>query len=567
MKTSNELQKILQIIDHKSYPAYKDTKGSYDFGSYVLSINQVQGDAFASPSKLSISIAGAKAGFPSWMYDQPHKRITLQDHLTRLFCHKIQPYSFKAQGSGKSGLLSVSRCGQEVLERTACEINPVSGNIIVRFEVGFPAHGRTVHASGLMRILFDYLPECVNNTLFYRKIDQKKAEAVIHLSEDQIYIREQLKPLGLAAFIANGSILPRESGVSSRPMKQAVPFTSPDSFCITMDLPHAGKISGMGIPQGITLIVGGGYHGKSTLLKALELGVYNHIKGDGREYVITDASAVKIRAEDGRSIKKVDISMFIRNLPNKKDTVSFYTEDASGSTSQAANVIEAMESGSSLLLIDEDTCATNFMVRDELMQRVVHRDQEPITPFIERARSMYSEKGISCILVAGSSGSYFHIADYIIQMDQYVPKDITKRAKQEASAFPLSSWPDPTALSPSFQRSPKHTPELRNNSRIKTKTLGKDALQIDHETIELRFLEQLIDSEQVAALGTILLYAEKNLLNGRDDLQKIIEIIRKKLDQGGLAAICSGSTVPGNLAMPRNQEIFACFNRYRLLKL
>ena len=198
-------------------------------------------------------------------------------------------------------------------------------------------------------------------------------------------------------------------------------------------LPHAGKIQGMGIKKGITLIVGGGYHGKSTLLKALELGVYNHIAGDGREYVITDDTAMKIRAEDGRSIKKVDISMFINDLPNGKDTSAFCTEDASGSTSQAANVVEAMEAGAETFLIDEDTSATNFMIRDELMQRVVNREDEPITPFIDRIRELYEQYGISTILVAGSSGSYFHVADCIVQMNRYKPQEITAFAKEEAA--------------------------------------------------------------------------------------------------------------------------------------
>lgn len=180
-------------------------------------------------------------------------------------------------------------------------------------------------------------------------------------------------------------------------------------------------ITGMGIPKGVTLIVGGGYHGKSTLLKALEAGVYNHIAGDGREYTVTDDTAVKVRAEDGRSIHDVDISMFIRNLPNGKDTVHFVTQDASGSTSQAAGVAEAVEAQTKLLLIDEDTSATNFMIRDVLMQRVVHGSQEPIIPFIDRVRELYEKEGISTILVAGSCGSYFHKADLIIQMNRYEP--------------------------------------------------------------------------------------------------------------------------------------------------
>ena len=268
-----------------------------------------------------------------------------------------------------------------------------------------------------------------------KNCDAKRLQKISDLAEDQQALRDILPKLGLCAFVANGSILPRESGVSARPMKSAVCFRSPEEMEVEITLPHRGVIRGMGIRKGITLIVGGGYHGKSTLLKALEFGVYNHIAGDGREYVITDSTAVKLRAEDGRSIKKTDISMFINDLPNGKDTTHFYTEDASGSTSQAANVVEAMEAKAGVMLIDEDTSATNFMIRDELMQRVIHRDMEPITPFIERIRELYEEEGISTVIVAGSSGAYFHIADCIVQMDRYMPKDITQTAKKEANSF------------------------------------------------------------------------------------------------------------------------------------
>ena len=432
MQTSAELKNLLKRIDHRGYPAYKDTKGEYKFPGYILSIDHVQGDPFASPSKVSVHVSGKSAGFPKELYQGKHQRIALQDELTRQFGKKAERFAFKAKGSGKSGLISVSRCGQEVLERTACSIEPKSGAVVLRMEIGFPANGRTINARELDKILFEFVPECVKFALIYKNMDAEKLREIIDLAEDQQYIREMLPKLGLCAFVANGSILPRESGVSSRPMRGGIRFQSPKEQEVTLDLPHAGKLTGMGIKKGITLIVGGGYHGKSTLLKALELGVYNHIFGDGREYVITDDTAVKLRAEDGRSIQKTDISMFINDLPNGKDTVGFYTEDASGSTSQAANVIEGIEAGTSLFLIDEDTSATNFMIRDELMQRVIHREMEPITPFIERIREMYEEYGISTIIVAGSSGAYFHIADRIIQMDRYIPKDITALAKQEA---------------------------------------------------------------------------------------------------------------------------------------
>ncbi len=566
MKTSTELRELLNRIDHRSYPAYKDTRGAWQFDGYLLSIDHVQGDPFAAPSKVSVRVPGKLAGFPTELYDERHKRIALQDFLIRQFSRQVQAFTFKAKGSGKSGLLSVSHCGQEILERTACEIDK-NGMVIVRMEIGFPANGRTINARELIKILFEFLPGCVKKSLYYRAFDEKTVQKNKELSEDQQFIRKELKRLNLAAFVANGSILPRESGISDRPMKNAVPFTSPASMEVTLELPYHGNLTGMGIKRGITLIVGGGFHGKSTLLKALELGVYNHIVGDGREYVITDDTAMKIRAEDGRSIKQVDISMFINNLPNRKDTVHFCTEDASGSTSQAANVVEAMETGASLLLIDEDTSATNFMIRDELMQRVVHRKSEPITPFIDRVQELSKNRGISTILVAGSSGSYFHKADQIIQMDHYLPRDITDSAKKEAADFPLPEEPLSPAPEPSYIRTVKSDNSFRKNDRIKIKTQGKDSVLINRDTIDLRYVEQLTDTEQLGTLGQLMKYAQLHLFDNKRTLGDSAEELWKILQQKGISAICEGSYVPGGFAMPRKQEIYACLNRYRALRL
>ena len=564
MKTSNDLRELLTRIDHKGYPAYKDTRGSYQFEGYVLSIDHVQGDPFAAPSKVSIHVPGKTAGFPSDLYEEKHKRIALQDYLLRKFARESETFNFKAKGSGKSGLMSVSRCGQEILERTACELKQ-DGTLIIRMEIGFPANGRTINSRELIKILFEFLPGCVKKSLYYSSLNKKDVQKNAELAEDQQFIREQLPKLGLAAFVANGSILPRESGISNRPMKQAIAFQSPKSMELSLELPNYGKITGMGIRQGITLIVGGGYHGKSTLLKALELGVYNHISGDGREYVITNHTAVKIRAEDGRSIKQSDISMFINNLPNGKDTVHFCTQDASGSTSQAANVIEAMEAGTSLMLIDEDTSATNFMIRDELMQRVVNRDSEPITPFIDRVQELFTQYHISTILVAGSSGSYFHKADCILQMDHYIPKDITEFAKQEAAAFPIPNDPVKPCTAPSFHRIVKSDFNFKKNDRIKLKTQGRDSVLINKETIDLRYVEQLADSEQLSALGILVKYAQLHIFDGKKTLSEAVEELCRMLEKKGLPAVCEGSYVPCGYAVPRKQEIFACLNRYRSL--
>ncbi|MCI8874429.1 MAG: ABC-ATPase domain-containing protein [Lachnospiraceae bacterium] len=564
MKTSNDLRELLTRIDHKGYPAYKDTRGSYQFEGYVLSIDHVQGDPFAAPSKVSIHVPEKTAGFPSDLYEEKHKQIALQDYLLRKFARESETFNFKAKGSGKSGMMSVSRCGQEILERTACELKQ-DGTLIIRMEIGFPANGRTINSRELIKILFEFLPGCVKKSLYYSSLNKKDVQKNAELAEDQQFIREQLPKLGLAAFVANGSILPRESGISNRPMKQAIAFQSPKSMELSLELPNYGKITGMGIRQGITLIVGGGYHGKSTLLKALELGVYNHISGDGREYVITNHTAVKIRAEDGRSIKQSDISMFINNLPNGKDTVHFCTQDASGSTSQAANVIEAMEAGTSLMLIDEDTSATNFMIRDELMQRVVNRDSEPITPFIDRVQELFTQYHISTILVAGSSGSYFHKADCILQMDHYLPKDITEFAKQEAAAFPIPNDPVKPCTAPSFHRIVKSDFNFKKNDRIKLKTQGRDSVLINKETIDLRYVEQLADSEQLSSLGILVKYAQLHIFDGKKTLSEAVEELCRMLDKKGLPAVCEGSYVPCGYAVPRKQEIFACLNRYRSL--
>ncbi len=567
MQSQTELRNLLQRIDHRGYPAYKDTRGSYDFGKYVLSIDHVQGDPFASPSKVSVHVKGSAAKFPSNLYQMKCRRIALCDYLLRQFNRALEKVSFQAKGSGKSGLMASSRPGQEVLERTACQMDVKTGDIVLRLEIGFPANGRTVNSRELEKILFVFLPQCVTGSLYFAALDAEAVTRTVNLAEDQQYIREHLAERGLVAFVADGAILPRESGVSEKPMKNAVKFSSPESLVVEFDLPHHGRIQGMGIRKGVMLIVGGGYHGKSTLLKALELGVYNHIPGDGREYVITDDTAVKIRAEDGRSIQKVDISMFINNLPNKKDTKGFCTEDASGSTSQAANVMEAMEAGTGAFLIDEDTSATNFMIRDELMQRVVNREDEPITPFIDRIRELYTDYGISTVLVAGSSGSYFHKADCIIQMNQYRPMEITAFAKKEADSFPLPEVTPPKQSVPQFHRCVRADKSFREDTRMKLKTMGCNEISIKHDTINMRYVEQLADSEQLSALAYILKYAECHVFDGKRDLKESVDILMKLIDEKGLGAVCESSYLPCGLAMPRRQEIFACINRYRKILL
>lgn len=587
MKSDTELRSLLRSIDHKSYPAYKSLAGAFRFGKYVLVIDHVQGDPFASPSSLHVEISHKDAQFPEEYYREDCSRIALQDYLVRRLSEQFEQYNFKAKGSGKSGLLSISRCGQEVLERSACQITPKG--IVVRFHAGFPAFGRTINAGELEKILFEFLPRSIGNSLFFGqlgKAEQDKVKAAVYLAEDQTALRNILKQEKLVSFVANGAVLPRKSGVSDKPMAGSVPFVSPKSLERTFHLPHRGEITGMAVPEGITLIVGGGYHGKSTLLEAIQMGVYNHISGDGREFVLTEDTAVKLRAEDGRSVRNVDISLFINDLPNKKNTASFTTEDASGSTSQAACVVESIEAGSRLFLIDEDTSATNFMVRDEFMQQVIRREKEPITPFLERARDLYEQAGISTILVAGSSGAFFYIADHILCMDCYRPVDITDHVKElckehtaPRTRVPGFQVPEFQRVLPSFgkggkdQKSPGGSREQRGGDHyqgrggrirehMKVKAFGLESFSLDKENINVRYLEQLTDNEQTNALAYLLRLGLEETLDGKRTVQQTVRLLMDRLEKEGWEPFCS-SYVPCGLAKPRIQELYACLNRFR----
>ena len=564
MKESMELKNELFKIDGKGYKAYKALEGRYDFKKYVLSIDHVQGDPFASPSRVRVIIDNKVAQIPEELFDNKNKEIAVCDFLTRLFSKNIRNQSEKIFGSGKSGLIEISRCPQEILERTAIIRN--KSFFEARFYVGFPARGRSVLARELEKIIFNIIPNIVESTFIYENIDKLALINRVKLMEDQCFIRENLKEKGLVAFVANGSILPRESGISARPLRDGKKFVSPQALEVEFDTPNRGKIKGMGIPKGITLIVGGGYHGKSTLLKALELGIYNHIEGDGREFVITDESALKVRAEDGRAITSTDISLFINNLPNGKDTVKFNTENASGSTSQAANIIEAIEGKSKVLLIDEDTSATNFMIRDDVMQSLVAREKEPITPFIEIVRALYEQKGISTIIVVGSSGDYFDIADTVIQMDSYIPYDVTEKAKSLATSKILKRINERNInINIDFNRILKKGSIKKGPKGIKTKTLGIDGLSINKENIDLRAVEQIVDSEQINTIAEIMKYMEDNVVNNKRTIVEVTNIIMDIINKKGLLSIAQIKGGTGAMAMPRKQEVMAAVNRFRNL--
>ena len=550
MKTQDELKRQLKQIDHKGYKAYKTLEGEYSFGAYILCIDHVQGDPFATPSRVRLLY---KNSIPAEYFESRHRKAAAEDYLLRRLHRNLRSGGQERRGSGKSGMVTACRTGQEVLERTAVLLSLKT--VEVRLEVGFPAYGRTIAAGELEQILFGFLPEAARRTFVFGPGMKKELDEATALADDQQYIREELKKQGLAAFVADGSVLPRESGISQKPMKGAVPFKSPDSTAVTLQLPHRGPIRGMGIKKGITVIVGGGYHGKSTLLKAVERGVYNHILGDGREYVITDETAFKLRAEEGRCIHQVDISMFISNLPSGTDTRNFVTENASGSTSQAANTVEALACGSQVLLIDEDTSATNFMVRDDRMARLVEDKKEPITPFIRFIRSLYQDLGVSTVLVAGSSGAYLSVADTVIQMDCYVAKDVTEKARTLAEEVTQGK-----AEERNWVKKPVPAKQIE-----KARVHGWDTLSFDKTEVDLRYLEQIVDETQTAALAYIVPWLLERSANGKRTAAELAVLAGEKIRKEGLLSMVPRNYGAGAPAAVRVQEILACLQRYRMI--
>lgn len=566
MLSQLDLRKTLENLDGQNYKALKKIKGQYQFNGFTIIIDHVQGDPYAASSKFRIKLPMNLAAFPKDTFHNKIRNIALRDFLTRQFHQNTKRYS-RQVGTGKGGLISIDNPGQQILERTSCLITPE--DLEVRFIVGLPAEGRRILGFDAAKIICDFIPKIAENALLHKNLCAKTLYQHLTTAEDADWIRSQLKKHKLLAFIADGSILPRKSGIDDLPMesvKYPIPFKSPDNFAITLHCPHAGPIRGMGIYEGVTLIVGGGYHGKSTLLNAVELGVYNHIPGDGREKVITNDKAIKIRAEDGRNVCAVTIEPFIKDLPGGKSTTSFSTENASGSTSQAANIIEAIEAGAEALLIDEDTSATNFMIRDRRMQALIQKDLEPITPFTDRVRQIYEEFKISTVLVMGGSGDYFESADKVIAMNHYTPRDVTQRAHDIAKTHQTGRTQEGGSLFGTLQsrdlvRDSLSPFDRRNLLHIKTRKT--DEIIYGQQCIDLSYTEQLVHESQLRAIATAMAFCYRHIPDSSKSMQNLLHDVTKIINNQSLTAI--QEYPDGDLAYFRPLELACAINRLRTL--
>ncbi len=554
------LQATLDRIDRKGYGTYKDLQGSYDMREFDLFVDRVQRDPFAPPSLVRVRTKDTR--FDPRLFEYPVRRVAFEDFLKRSVEKALRRAVKGNRGSGGSGRIEIQRTSQVVLPRSSVLAEP--NFVEARMAVGLPARGRTVDARAAQTMLLEELPRVVREALTQAGVDAEAARAHVETVEDADHLRKRLPTLGLIAFVADGAVLPRESGASDRPLREgAVPFESPEEFRVTAELPNRGEVSGMGISEGVTLVAGGGFHGKSTLLSALSWGVYDHTLGDGRELVVARADAVKVRAEDGRSVVSVDISGMIGDLPGGRDTTSFSTTNASGSTSQAANIAEALEIGTSLLLVDEDTSATNFMIRDERMRELVSK--EPISPFIDLVRPLRDSLGVSTVVVVGGVGDYLDVADRVILMEDYEPHDATNRAREVRERFPARVPPSSGAVSqPRDRRVRGSSIDLRRGRRETARGKGPYTIELGRERVDLSYLEQLAEAGQTEAIARII--GEFAAGNASREVAKMVNGALGSVRENGLDSLGNLRGHPGELSFPRAQEVGAAINRIRSLE-
>ena len=568
MRDAQELAAALGRIDGRGYKAYQQLEGGWRLDGFVLHVDHVQGDPFARPTRVRAVLDGQTAGFADSAYRTRQRALGTAAFLARTFAEAARS-QYRRSGSGRSGEIFMEHPGQVVLPQTAVRVT-ADGDVEARFTIGLPANGRRIAGRQAIQLLLEDVPRLVHATLLEAAVDAPDVERHAATNEDAAALRSALAERHLVAFIADGARLPRRSGVDDRPLdpEGTVSFQSPDSMRVEIDVPNAGTVGGMGVPEGVTLIVGGGFHGKSTLLRAVEAGVYNHPPGDGRELVVARGDAVKIRAEDGRTVTGVDISPFIDGLPLDRDTHAFSTDNASGSTSQAAAIVEALEAGAGILLVDEDTSATNFMIRDRRMQELVEKKGEPITPFVDRVRTLYDRHGVSCVLVIGGSGDYLDVADCVVRMTDYLPVDITAEAAAVAERLPTGRVIEGT---PTFSRPAPRTVDASSIDPSKgrrtthVRVPDERTLVFGTETIDLVAVEQLANRGQARAIGRALAWIAHGMSGEDRSVPAILDAVEEALEEHGLDAFDAHRW--GDLTWFRRFELAAALNRLRTLRV
>jgi len=556
----------LHALDGRSYAAYKAIVGRYRApAGWFLHIDRVQSDPYAPPTRIHVDVPTDLHGLAlldeADLLADVDRRLAVGDFLTR-----------ELHAGFRGTALSIASPGQEILERSSIIVRPDETGekpgwvLEVRARLALPAQGRSIQGHEASRIVGRDLVRELEEAM---DLTGERGDRLVHhvaTLEDHRALTAAVARNGWVSFLADGAVLPRRSGVSDEPLDGGVPLQAPDSMAAMVDLPHAGRVRGTVVEAGVSVIVGGGYHGKSTLLSAIERGVYPHVPGDGRELVATVPDAVKVRAADGRAVTGVDLTPFISHLPAGRDTASFTTRNASGSTSQAASIIEAVEAGSTVLLLDEDTSATNLLIRDSRMRDLVAADREPITPLVDRITALFRRRGVSTVMVMGGSGDYLDVADRVLLMDAYHLRDATEQARRVVSdqPRPLTELEDFAAPR---QRVPEPAPPRTRRGPVRTRAQGTSTLVLDREDIDISDVGGVTDPGQAEAIAHALRALLEQRFDGASPLRECLGDLEALLDDEGLDALTDERERPAFLVRPRMVDVGAAVSRYRKLEL
>ena len=584
------LYQKIRSLQGKNYGLYKSlAEKTWDFGDFVLEFLHVQGDPYAPASRVMIKSSLQMLGYPSEWSGSFEHRLALSNYLYRKLSALV-----REKFSGKDAAVVFDSAGPEMLVRNALWID--NGELRACLQVRLPGDGRKIQAEDAAEILTMVLPDLVSAGLYNSgasKPDGVEPELLSYYKvlAERKEILSLLEERGLCVFVPDGAILPRASGLSEQPMEGAVPFTAPEEMAVTL-VANGREIRGMGIPKGITVISGGAFHGKSTLLQALTKAVYPHIPGDGREGIVVSESAVRVGVEDGRSVRGTDLSQFVRDLPGGISTKNFTTACASGSTSEAANLMEAIEAGSDVFLIDEDSSAVNFLIRDVRVRKLLGDDREPLIPLTDRIREI---KGRSFILVAGACGDFLDLADNIIVMASYKAECARVNGKNVAAGladFAGNGADDaeigavakivpnlPAFVEPQCRDFAEYVkpllPSLRPASaverQVKVKISGDTLLQIGFLVSDTSKAGSLVDKQQRFGAGFMLLnlcqnVASNNDTNGDDSAKSMtimerITALCEKIKNVGFRNLPQG--LSREMSLPRAIDIACVLYRLR----
>ncbi len=558
--------KIL-TLEGKPLQAARVLDGAYRFERFVLFLDHVAAEPPGAPSAMRVRVDMAEARFPPGLWATRPGRMALEDFLARRWLDAARKV---ARARGVRPAFGISTGEQEILERTACRL--AEDFVEVRGTVVLPVEGRRLSAKALQALFLDDLPQIVEAAALYAGLNPSAVQRHCEAAEDYEAMRAELSVHGLVAFLADGAVLPREPGTDRPLLSRLVPLESPRELRVTLTPPHRGPVTGLGIPKGVTVILGHPLSGRSTLLRAVAAAVYPHLPGDGREYCVTVPDAVLVRAEPGRRVEGVDVSPLIEKLPGGEDPRRLREESASDLTAMAASVLEALEVGCSLLLVDEDSAAAALMGRDTLWTQIAPDAARQVASLAEVLRPLYEEHGVSSVIVTSRGSEYVPVADTVIALDGFRPRVVTTQAKQVASSRPPQAprtrfggvrhrVPLPESLAPLRGR------RLRAEPAADGPRSHRRAVPLGRETVDLSAVEQLVDPAQARAIAAALVFAaDRGLADGARTVREIVGLIEMEITRAGLDVLVPDGPA-GDLALPRRHELAAALNRLRTLRV